>query len=50
MDNGKTTKLKASEFILIWMAPATRASGKKISSMAKALKLGMMELRTKVFT
>jgi hypothetical protein len=36
----------ATESILIWMAPDMKAIGKKINSMEKAKKHGLMELST----
>lgn len=50
MGIGKMTKLTVMEFIRIWMAPGTRDTGRKISSMARGSRLGLMEPPMKEIT
>ena len=41
-DTGRTTRPMGSEFTVIWTEHATKAIGKKTSSMVKAWRLGQM--------
>jgi len=44
---GSATKLKVTEYTLTWMEPNTLVNGKKINSMEKVKKLGLMEQCTR---
>ena len=48
MATGKTIKLMAMEYIVIWMEQGMKDVGKKINSMVKDLRPGLMELVTEV--
>ena len=50
MVTGRMTRLMASEYTVISMELVTRATGKKINSMARGSRLGLMERATKETT